>query len=168
MATNIAHSYADQSRRFILQAQYELEKRGDRYQASEKASDALAQAVKAIATDRGWRHSSHQLRREIIDLLAAEFGRPELLTLQAVADQLHSNHYEEAFHDWQIAERLPVVTTLLSTMEAVREQGSNPQFVPSPVHQRTIERLRLSEEEEAAIPMVDWPPPMPPFDPNSE
>jgi HEPN domain-containing protein len=87
VAANAAQIYVDRSRRFIRQAHYELVKKGDRYQASEKASDAAAQAVKAIAADRGWRHDSHQLRREIIDLPSVEFGRPGLRALQSTADQ---------------------------------------------------------------------------------
>ena len=167
MTTDVAQIYADQSRRFILQARYELEKKGDRYQASEKASDAVAQAVKAIAADRGWRHNSHPLRREIIDLLSVEFGRPELHALQSTADRLHNNHYEGTMHDWQIAELLAYVTEGLGALIEIRALGSNPDFVPSPAQQRTIERLRLSEAEAAAIPMIDWPPPMPPFDPDA-
>lgn len=167
MTTDVAQRYADQSRRFMLQAHYELEKKGDRYQASEKASDAVAQAVKAIAADRGWRHGSHQLRREIIDLLSVEFGRPELHALQSTADRLHGNHYEGSMHDWQIAELLSFVTEGLESLMEVRALGSNPAFVPSPAQQRTIERLSLSEAEAAAIPMIDWPPPMPPFDPDA-
>ena len=168
MTTDVAQRYADQSRRFILQAHYELEKKGDRYQASEKASDAVAQAVKAVAADRGWRHNSHQLRREIIDLLSVEFGRPELHALQSTADRLHSNHYEGSLHDWQIAELLAFVTSGLESLMEVRALGSNPAFVPSPAQLRTIERLRLTEAEAAAIPMIDWPPPMLPFDPDAE
>ena len=168
MTTNVAQRYADQSRRFILQAHYELEKKGDRYQASEKASDAVAQAVKAIGADRGWRHDSHQLRRQIIDLLSIEFGRPELRALQSTADRLHSNHYEGSLHDWQIAELLADVTGGLESLMEVRALGNNPEFVPSPAQQSAIERLRLSEAEATAISMIDWPPPMPPFDPDAE
>ena len=168
MTTDVAQRYADQSRRFLLQAHYELEKKGDRYQASEKASNAVAQAVKAIAADRGWRHSSHQLRREIIALLSIEFGRPELRALQSTADQLHDNNYEGSMHEWHIAELLADVTAGLESLMEVRELGSNPDFVPSTDQQRAIERLRLSESEAAAISMIDWPPPMPPFDPDVE
>ena len=88
MTTDVAQRYADQSRRFILQAQYELEKKGDRYQASEKASDAVAQAVKGYRRGpemAAWFPST--LRRQIIDLLSIEFGRPELRALQSTADQ---------------------------------------------------------------------------------
>ena len=168
MTTDVAQRYADQSRRFMLQAHYELEKKGDRYQASEKASNAVAQAVKAIAADRGWRHSSHQLRREIIDMLSIEFGRPDLRALQSNADRLHDNNYEGSMHEWQIAELLADVTVGLESLMEVRELGSNPDFVPSTAQQCAIERLRLSESEADAISMIDWPPPMPPFDPDAE
>ena len=168
MTPDVAQIYADQSRRFILQAHYELEKKGDRYQASEKASNAVAQAVKAIAADRGWRHDSHRLRREIIDLLAAEFQRPELRALQNVADRLHDNNYEGSLHNWQVAADLADVTGWLESLVEVRALGANVDFEPSEEQSRAINRLRLSEAEAAAIPMIDWPPPMPPFDPEAE
>ena len=65
MSTETANRHADLSRRLIQQASYELEQKGDRVQACEKASGAVAQAVKAIAEDRQWRHGSHHLRRSI-------------------------------------------------------------------------------------------------------
>ena len=159
---------AEQSRRFIAEAHYELEKKGDRLQASDKASGAVAQAVKAIGYDRQWRHNSHSLRREIIDLLVAEYDRPELRTLQGTADQLHSNYYEGTLHDWQVAERLAQVSELLPALLAVRELAPNPAFVPTPAQQRAIDRLLLTEAEAAAVPLIDFPPPMPPFNPEGD
>ena len=73
----------------------ELHTMGDRVQASDKASGAVAQAVKAIAEDRNWRHRSHNLRRDIVGLLADEFQQPQMRHLQAIADQLHDNYYED-------------------------------------------------------------------------
>jgi len=163
-----AETCADNSRRFIAEAHYELEKKGDRLQASEKASGAVAQAVKAIGYDREWRHNSHQLRREIVDLLAAEYGRPEWQALQGTADQLHDNFYEGRLHDYQVADRLAKVTDLLPALLAVRDLAPNADFVPTPGQQRAIARLRLTEEEAAAIPLIDFPPPMPPFNPDED
>ena len=61
---NYRHSntddYAALSRRLVRQAQEEFDT-GDRLQASEKAWDAAAHAVKAIAESRGWNHNSHRL-----------------------------------------------------------------------------------------------------------
>ena len=167
MTTDIAQRYANQSQRFIQQAHYELEQKGDRLQASEKASGAVAQAVKAIASARGWRHNSHSLRREIVDLLVVEYGRPELRTLQSTADQLHINYYENTLHDWQIADRLAEVSQILRSLWEIGELGANPHCVPTPAQQQTIERLRLSEEEAATIPLIDYPPPLPLFDPET-
>ena len=89
-----ANRHTDLSRRLLEQANYELHTMGDRVQASDKASGAVAQAVKAIAEDRNWRHRSHNLRRDIVDLLADEFQQPQMRHLQAIADQLHDNYYE--------------------------------------------------------------------------
>ena len=89
-----ANRHISLSRRLMEQANYELHSMGDRVQASDKASGAVAQAVKAIAEDRNWRHRSHNLRRDIVGLLAEEFRQPQMRHLQAIADQLHDNYYE--------------------------------------------------------------------------
>ena len=168
MSQEVADRHSGYSLRLIQQASYELEKMGDRLQATEKASGAAAHAVKSVAEDRLWRHDSHNLRRTIVDLLVAEFDRPELLEIQYMADRLHNNYYEDQLHDWQIRERLIRVTDLVHFLVQVREMGSNPDFVPTPDQRRTIERLQLSEEEASADPLVDYPPPLPPFVPPEE
>ena len=164
MTTETAERHAEYSLRLIKQANYELVEKGDRIQASDKAAGAVAHAVKAIAEDCQWRHGSHNLRREIMDLIAAEFNRPELGYLQAVADRLHDNFYEDLFQDWQLKERLDTVTGLLESLMELRGLGTNPDFVPSPEQQRSIDRLRLTEEEAKANASIDFPPPMPPLD----
>ena len=73
-------------------------------QASEKASGAVAQAVKAIAEDRQWRHGSHHLRRTIVNLISGEFERPDLVTLRQSADRLHENFFEDRMHEWELRE----------------------------------------------------------------
>ena len=147
----------------ILQANYELDHLGDRVQASEKAAGAVAHAIKAIGEDRQWRHGSHNLRREIVNLVADECQRPDLKYLQRAADDLHANFYEDRLFDFRLRELLAEVTGLLDFLLEVRERGSNPEFVPTPDQQRSIDRLRLSEEEASADPLIDLPPPMPPF-----
>ena len=61
-----ANRHAALSRRLMAQANYELHTMGDRVQASDKASGAVAHAVKAIGEDRNWRNGSHNLRRDIV------------------------------------------------------------------------------------------------------
>ncbi len=167
MSTEIANRHAEMSRRLIQQARYELQHKGDRVQASEKAAGAVAHAIKAVGEDRQWRHGSHNLRREIMALMAAEFARPELIALQDAADQLHNNFYEDRLHEYQLTEYLERVTNWLEFLREVRNRGANPNFAPTPAQRRAIDRLRLSEEE-ASDPLIDLPPPMPPFAPPED
>ena len=165
MSTELANRHSEMSRRLIQQAHYELEQKGDRVQASEKAAGAVAHAIKAIGEDRQWRHGSHNLRREIMGLMADEYDNPALGILQQYADELHGNFYEDRLHEWQLRQELDTVTGLLEFLLDARERGPNPQFAPSAEQQRAIDRLRLTEEEAASDPLIDYPPPMPPFVP---
>lgn len=67
---------------------------GDYPQASEKFWGAVAEAVKAVAATRRWRHSSHRDLREVISRLYQESGDAELPRLFSVAEALHANFYE--------------------------------------------------------------------------
>ena len=149
------------SRRLIRQAAYELEKRGDRVQACDKASGAVAHGVKAVAAARHWRSDSHNYRRRIVDLLAVEYALPDLAVMQAFADQLHENFYEDKMYEPQVALRLERITDLLATFMALLEQEPNPDFVPDPQQERMLTRLRLTAEEIAELWATEYPPPPP-------
>ena len=165
MSLERANRHAELSHRLMEQANYEMHTLGDRVQASNKASSAVAQAVKAVAEDRNWRHSSHNLRRDISDLLASEFERPELRYLQAIADQLHDNHYEDRLSEGLVTNLLVEVTSLIPALWELRRLETNPEFTPDTQQQRTINRLLIPEEEARANEAIDFPPPMPPFNP---
>ena len=160
-----ANRHTDLSRRLMEQANYELHTMGDRVQASDKASGAVAQAVKAIAEDRNWRHRSHNLRRDIVGLLAEEFQQPQMLYLQAIADQLHDNYYEDWLGEALVTNLLAEVDSLVPLLWEARERGANQGFTPSPSQQRTIDRLLIPEAVAMADESIDLPPPMPPFNP---
>ena len=168
MPSEIGDRRAGDARRLLAQAHYELHKKGDRLQASDKAAGAVAHAVKAIGCDRQWRHDSHNLRRQIVNLLAAEFGQPELTNLQAIADQVHNNFYEDRMYEWELSEYLSRITNGMELLWEVRAQGNSPDYTPSPEQQRAIARLLLTEEEAAALPLIDYPPPLPPFVPPED
>lgn len=168
MSLELANRHIAYSRRLIQQANYELDRKGDRLQATEKAYGAVAHAVKAIGEDRLWRNDSHNLRRTIVNLIAAEFDRPELPPLHAIADVVHDNYFEDKLQHWILRSNLDQVGNLLSLLWEIRESGPNSGFVPTPDQQRTIERLQLSEEEAAADPLIDYPPPLPPFIPPED
>ena len=151
-------------RRLIRQAGYELDKRGDRVQACDKAAGAVAHGVKAVAAARYWRSGSHNLRRRVVNLLAAEYDRPDLLTMQAFADQLHDNFYEDWMFEDEVRERLERVTGLLAAFTELLEREPNPDYRPTPEQEGAIGRLRLSAEEIAERWAMDYPPQPPDFE----
>ena len=161
----VEHHYKT-SRRLIRQASYELDQRGDRVQACDKASGAVAHAVKAVAEQRYWRSGSHNTRRRIVDLLAAEYALPDLTVMQAFADQLRKNICEDWMCDWEVRVHLERIASLLETFISLLEREPNPDFVPSPEQERMLSRLRLTEEEIAERRAMDYPPPPPDFEPE--
>ena len=152
------------SLRLIRQARYELEKHGDRVQACDKAAGAVAHAVKAVAERRQWRNNSHNRRRNIVDLLAAEYALPDLTAMQAYADQLHDNFYEDLMQDYQVQDRLERIAGLLPSFMELLERAPNPDFVPTPGQEWTLSRLRLTAAEIAERAAIDYPPPPPDFE----
>ena len=159
----VEHHYKT-SRRLIRQARYELDQRGDRVQACDKASGAVAHAVKAVAESRYWRSGSHNLRRRIVDLLASEYALPDLTVMQAFADQLRKNICEDWMGDWEVRVHLERITNLLATFIGLLEREPNPDFTPSPEQEQAISRLRLTEEEIEERLAIEYPPPPPDFE----
>ena len=92
-------TYREASRRLETQAQEEYAT-GDLRQASEKGWGSAAQIVKAVASERGWRHDNHVLLFQAVRALDSETGGSELLGLFAQAHNLHINFYE----DWLTSE----------------------------------------------------------------
>ena len=86
------------SRRALQQARIHLAE-GDRLQASEKASGAVAAATKGVAESRNWAHDNHALRNSVVSQLAAELGRstPDAQALyrgRAAANEQHQNYFD--------------------------------------------------------------------------
>ena len=87
-------SYRNAATKLLAQARHELAL-GDVRQASEKGWGAAAQAVKAAAESRGWRHKTHASLFNAVDRLAEEADSDDLNSLFHVANNLHSNFYED-------------------------------------------------------------------------
>ena len=76
------------------QAIVELEA-GDLRQASEKFWGSAAQAMKAVAERRGWRHRSHRHFHACLDLMQDEEGYEDIVRWFGLAETLHINFYED-------------------------------------------------------------------------
>ena len=77
----------------LQEAEAEFEK-GDLVQASEKSWGAVAQYLKALATERDWGHDTHSHLVQVADMLAENTGNEEMRLLFASAESLHANYYQ--------------------------------------------------------------------------
>ena len=115
------------SQRFIIQAREEFE-RGDRIQAGEKAWGAVAQQLKLIGEQRGWRNNSHRQLESIGRQIRAEYpylDSPELAV--ALSDAYHKGHenfYDNHFYDNrrdfdEIEDTVEEVENILPVLESI-------------------------------------------------
>ena len=113
----------NQSRTFLSQAFKELGN-GDLRQASEKGWGAAAQAVKAVAVERGWEHSRHRQLRLAVTKLSEETDSLEIGRWFALAEALHSNFYEGWLDGATLKDYLDNVSMLVRQLEEVLD-GAN-------------------------------------------
>lgn len=90
---------------------------GDLRQASEKGWGAAAQAIKAVAQRRGWRHGSHYDLFQAVGRLATETGDLELANLFHFAGSLHTNFYENWLPAEMVASGLEQVAQFVARVE---------------------------------------------------
>ena len=114
----VAEEYRQAGRWFMDRAEWEFD-RGDLVQASEKAWGAAAQFLKALATQRGWSHESHQHLGQVADKLAEETGNDEFANLFDTAESLHANFYEAYRSEASVRRGLDAMQRYLDILEAV-------------------------------------------------
>ena len=132
------NKYAEMSRWCIGEAENYLRLRNN-IQASEKGWGAAAQALKAIAEERGWNHGG---RRRIVDVaqqVADEQNRQDLISLFGVAQALHINFYEDWLDSDTVSIYLHDVKKLLPELVQIRSAPASG-FTPETREQRN--RLR--------------------------
>ena len=119
-------AFMQMSRRALQQSRLHL-KEGDRLQASEKVSGAVASATKGIAELRSWLHDSHALRSSVISQLGAELGRstPDAQSLyrgRAAANEQHQNYYDNVSLEDDILRDIGFAEAFVQVMERVMSQ----------------------------------------------
>ena len=100
------------------QALVELEA-GDLRQASEKFWGAAAQAMKAVATRRGWEHKTHAHAYQVVNNLTRLTGDRQIREWFNHADALHTNFYEDWMDAADIRSYADDVSQLISRLEEV-------------------------------------------------
>ena len=129
-----ANKHAELSNWCIAEAENYLRRRRN-IQASEKGWGATAQALKAIAEERGWNHGSHTLIVDIAQQVADEQGRPDIVSLFGFGQLLHVNFYEDSLATDTIRIYLDNVKSLLPELERIRTEIP-PAFTPETRDQR--------------------------------
>ena len=113
-----ALSYLERSQEFLGKAREELEA-GDLEQASEKAWDAAAVIVKAVAEARGIRQTAHKDLTRLVETLADETSDEHLRDLFDAAQSLHGNSYENDFGVRGVRRRIRRVEEFVKKMEPI-------------------------------------------------
>lgn len=138
-----SNKHAELSRWCIAEAENYL-RVGNNIQASEKGWGAAAQALKAIAEERGWNHGSHTLIVDVAQQVAFEERQPELIEMFGLAQALHTNFYDDWLSSDTISIYLDNVKKLLPEFERIRGE-TPPAFTPETRDQRNRWR-RLTRE----------------------
>ena len=128
------------SRTFIQHAREELE-RDSRLQASEKAWGAMAQALKAIAQVRGWKHRGHQNVVDIGQQIGAEYNNNYVLWATEQANGLHLNFYENNDNAEVIENAIDLIEEVLPDLEDIRLAPPRPFAIARRFDRNRLRRL---------------------------
>lgn len=128
------------SRRFIQLARAELDA-GRRLQGSEKTWGATAHALKAVATQRGWRHRGHDRLGDISVQIAMECNRPDLHAAFEAAETQHRNFYNNEKRAGEIRSTIDHIESMLDEWERVLSEGGKPYKIENAEDQARLRRL---------------------------
>ena len=147
-----SNRYAAISQRLLRQAQEELDK-DDLIQASEKAWGAAAHAIKSVAEKWGWYHQGHYRLNAVVDFIAMERGRQDLVNLYLSPTVTHINYYEHRLEPDIVQMAINDTKVFVEEMDKIRAEPI-PTFPPPQNLTRPQQRrLRLLN-----TPPTDYPP----------
>ena len=110
----LVHEHVQKAKEFLEVSDSEFVS-GDNMQGAEKLWGAAAQAVMAIAQQRGWDYGRHYALKTAVQQLAAECDGDNPLLGEALvggfntAETFHANFYHNFMEDFQIEAGRPVV-----------------------------------------------------------
>ena len=97
---------------------------GDQIQASEKLWGAAAQAIMAVALERGWSHTSHPAMKRAAEWLADELSDPVIASNFAVAEKYHRDFYHLFMEDEEWTTDRPKVRDFVARVLSLRGDGT--------------------------------------------
>ena len=115
----------------------------DLLQASEKTWGAAAHAVKAVAEKWGWYHQGHLRIRAVVDFIAIQGNREDLVELYLHPHTMHVNWYEHELYADTLQRAINATGRFVAEMEKIRAEAA-PNFPPAESLTRSQgRRLRL-------------------------
>ena len=144
--------YAAISQRLLREAQEELDA-GDCLQASEKAWGAAAHAIKSVAEKWGWYHQGHYRLNAVVDFIAIEHGRQDLVNLYLSPTVTHINYYEHRLEADKVQMAIDDTKIFVDEMDKIRAEPIPTFPLPETLTRPQQRRLRLLN-----TPPTDYPP----------
>ena len=143
--------FLQMSRRSLQQSRLHLAE-GDRLQASEKVSGAVAAATKGIGEMRNWQHDSHALRSAILSQLGAELGQstPAAQALyrgRASANEQHQNFYDNILLGDDILRDIELAEVFVQVVAQLMNEPPKPFTAARPLDQHRIAQLTGHEPD---------------------
>ena len=144
--------YAAISQRLLRQAQEELDA-DDIIQASEKAWGAAAHAIKSVAEKWGWYHQGHYRLNAVVDFIAFEWEREDLVNLYLSPTLTHINYYEHRLEADKVQMAIDQTKVFVEEMDKIRAEPI-PTFPP----QQSLSRAQSRRLRLLNTPPTDNPP----------
>ena len=144
--------YAAISQRLLRYAQEELDA-DDLIQASEKAWGAAAHAIKSVAEKWGWYHQGHFRLNAVVDFIAFEQGRQDLVNLYLNPTVTHINYYEHRLEADKVQVAIDDTKVFVEEMDRIRAEAIPTFPAPETLTRPQQRRLRLLN-----TPPTDYPP----------
>lgn len=119
---------------------------GDRLQASEKAWDAVAHALKIVAERRNWPYAGHADAKVIIKRIADLTGNYKAVKQFDDVEELHRNYYADIYPMEDIKTRRASAKELLAFLKKANSQLPRNEEGPTERRYRNRHARRQAQE----------------------
>jgi hypothetical protein len=143
----------------------------DLVQASEKAWGAAAHATKAVAEKWGWYHQGHYRLNPVVDHIAMERNRQDLMTLYLHPTTMHLNYYEHELDEDEDKVQVAIDATKVFVGEMVKIRAESVPSFPPPhtlTHPQQRRLRLLTAQPNDYSPRVSDISLLPPVDPDGQ
>ncbi len=106
----------------------------------------MAQALKAIAQERGWQHRGHNYVLDVGHQIGMEYDHSRLLLATNHANNMHRNFYENSDYPEYIGTTITLIEDLLPELESLRIEAPRPYTIGDETDRLRLRRLTGNRE----------------------